>query len=111
MRAISLLFHDVYVDHPDESGFTSEAANRYKLALSDFDAQLAGVDGVRSDSPILAIAMARLDDDAARPITPGSRSASRGWAGEAIVSSQRTASDAAGFCTANRFANWPSAVT
>lgn len=65
MRVISLLFHDVYVDHPDESGFTSEAANRYKLALADFDAQLAGVDGVRSDSPILASAMARLDDDGA----------------------------------------------
>lgn len=65
MRAISLLFHDVYVDHPDESGFTSEAANRYKLPLSDFDAQLAGVEGVRSDSPILATAMGRLGDDAA----------------------------------------------
>ena len=65
MRAISLLFHDVYVDHPDESGFTSEAANRYKLALGDFDAQLAGVDGVRSDSPVLASAMTRLGDDAA----------------------------------------------
>lgn len=65
MRAIALLFHDVYVDHPDESGFTSEAANRYKLALGDFDAQLSGVDGVRSDSPILASAIARLDDDTA----------------------------------------------
>jgi peptidoglycan/xylan/chitin deacetylase (PgdA/CDA1 family) len=57
MRAIALLFHDVYVDHPDESGFTSEAANRYKLTLADFDAQLAGVDGVRSDLPVLASAM------------------------------------------------------
>lgn len=65
MRAISLLFHDVYVDHPDESGFTSEAANRYKLPLADFDAQLAGVEGVRSDSPILASAMGRLGDDSA----------------------------------------------
>lgn len=65
MRAISLLFHDVYVDHPDESGFTSETANRYKVALTDFDALLAGVDDVRSDSPVLASAMARIDDDAA----------------------------------------------
>ena len=46
MRAISLLFHDVYVGHPDESGFISDAANRYKLTLADFDAQLAGVRGV-----------------------------------------------------------------
>ena len=65
MRAISLLFHDVYAAHPDESGFASEAANRYKLPITDFDAQLAGVDGVRSDSPILAGAMGRLGDDAA----------------------------------------------
>ena len=70
MRAISLLFHDVYVDHPDESGFTSEAANRYKLALGDFDAQLAGVDDVRSDSPVLAHAMAQLPDRGARHATP-----------------------------------------
>jgi peptidoglycan/xylan/chitin deacetylase (PgdA/CDA1 family) len=64
MRAISLLFHDVYLDHPDESGFTSEAANRYKLRLSDFDAQLAGVDAVRSDAPLMASAMFRLGDGA-----------------------------------------------
>jgi peptidoglycan/xylan/chitin deacetylase (PgdA/CDA1 family) len=64
MRAISLLFHDVYVDHPDESGFTSEAANRYKMRLSDFDAQLAGVNAVRSDAPVMASAMCRLGDDA-----------------------------------------------
>ena len=54
MRVISLLFHDVYVSHPDESGFASDAANRYKLTLADFDAQLAGVDAVRSDLPITA---------------------------------------------------------
>jgi peptidoglycan/xylan/chitin deacetylase (PgdA/CDA1 family) len=65
MRAISLLFHDVYVDDPDESGFTSETANRYKLPLTDFDAQLAGMEAVRSDSPILASAMGRLGDDTA----------------------------------------------
>ena len=43
MRAISLLFHDVYETSPDESGFLSAAANRYKLRLADFDAQLEGV--------------------------------------------------------------------
>ena len=62
MRAISLLFHDVYVSHPDESGFTSDAANRYKLTLADFDAQLAGVRGARSDSPLLGRAIASHDD-------------------------------------------------
>jgi len=53
MRAISLLFHDVYETSPDESGFLSAAANRYKLRLADFDAQLEGVAQVRSDAPIV----------------------------------------------------------
>ena len=61
MRAVSLLFHDVHGGDPAESGFVSEAANRYKLTLADFDAQLTGVRGVRADSPILAT-----DMDAAR---------------------------------------------
>ena len=65
MRAISLLFHDVCERHADESGFASEAANRYKLICADFDAQLAGVGEVRSDAPLLATAITRLDDEAA----------------------------------------------
>jgi peptidoglycan/xylan/chitin deacetylase (PgdA/CDA1 family) len=54
MRVTSLLFHDVYVSDPAESGFSSETANRYKLALADFEAQLAGVATVRADAPMLA---------------------------------------------------------
>ena len=54
MRVISLLFHDVYVDHPAESGFVSAAANRYKLTVADFEAQLEGLRAVRFDSPVLA---------------------------------------------------------
>jgi peptidoglycan/xylan/chitin deacetylase (PgdA/CDA1 family) len=53
MRAISLLFHDVYETSPDESGFLSAAANRYKLPLADFDAQLEGVARVRNDAPMV----------------------------------------------------------
>lgn len=59
MRVASLLFHDVYVGDVDESGFSSDAANRYKLALGDFDAQLAALAGVRADTPILAADLAR----------------------------------------------------
>jgi peptidoglycan/xylan/chitin deacetylase (PgdA/CDA1 family) len=54
MRVISLLFHDVYASEPAESGFISAAANRYKLTVDEFDAQLAGVFAVRSDSAILS---------------------------------------------------------
>ena len=53
MRAISLLFHDVYLTDPAESGFRSPAADRYKLSLEDFTAQLDGVARVRTDAPIM----------------------------------------------------------
>jgi peptidoglycan/xylan/chitin deacetylase (PgdA/CDA1 family) len=43
MPPVSLLFHDVFVSDPRESGFASAAADRYKLSLREFDAQLAGV--------------------------------------------------------------------
>lgn len=43
MSTVSLLFHDVYVTDPRESGFVSPAADRYKLALPDFEAQLNGL--------------------------------------------------------------------
>ncbi len=103
MRAISLLFHDVYVSNPDESGFISDAANRYKLTLPDFDAQLAGVRGVRSDDPLLAGAMAsRAADTSATSNVPflvtvddggasyhtwiAERLEQRGWRGHCFVS-------------------------
>ena len=56
MRAITLLFHDVFVDDPGESGFVSAAANRYKLTVADFDAQLDGLAAARTEPPILASA-------------------------------------------------------
>lgn len=52
-RAISLLFHDVYASNPAESGFVSDAANRYKLSIEAFEAQLDGVARVRTDSPVV----------------------------------------------------------
>jgi peptidoglycan/xylan/chitin deacetylase (PgdA/CDA1 family) len=53
MRAVSLLFHDVYVADPAESGFVSDAANRYKLSVAAFEAQLDAVAAVRTDAPLL----------------------------------------------------------
>jgi peptidoglycan/xylan/chitin deacetylase (PgdA/CDA1 family) len=50
MRLVSLLFHDVYDADPRESGFASEAANRYKLPAKDFDAQLAGLAGINRET-------------------------------------------------------------
>jgi peptidoglycan/xylan/chitin deacetylase (PgdA/CDA1 family) len=51
---VSLLFHDVYRGEPRESGFDSEAADRYKLSIQEFETQLSGVARVRSEPPILA---------------------------------------------------------
>jgi peptidoglycan/xylan/chitin deacetylase (PgdA/CDA1 family) len=52
--AITLLFHDVYRESPDESGFPSEAAHRYKLSSTAFDAQLAGIEAARRDLPLVS---------------------------------------------------------
>ena len=52
-RAVSLLFHDVYRDDPAESGFVSDAADRYKMRLPDFDAQLDRVAAARRDAPLV----------------------------------------------------------
>jgi peptidoglycan/xylan/chitin deacetylase (PgdA/CDA1 family) len=57
MRTISLLFHDVYVADPRESGFATSGADRYKLSVEGFDAQLAGLAQVRSDAPQLIVGM------------------------------------------------------
>lgn len=53
MRVVSLLFHDVYASDPHESGFRSRAADRYKLTIPDFEAQLDGLaDSWPAGSPI-----------------------------------------------------------
>jgi len=101
MRAISLLFHDVYVDHPASSGFASEAAHRYKLPLARFDAQLAGVSHVRRDLPVVisqqwGTASTAADRDAPFVITfddgglsyytyAADRLEARGWRGHCFV--------------------------
>jgi peptidoglycan/xylan/chitin deacetylase (PgdA/CDA1 family) len=46
-----LLFHDVYRHDPGESGFAGRGAERYKLRLPAFEAQLARLARVRADAP------------------------------------------------------------
>jgi hypothetical protein len=45
---VYLLFHDVYVNDPRESGFDSPAADRYKLSVARFDRELADLAFVQS---------------------------------------------------------------
>ena len=54
MRAVSLLFHDVFVREPGESGFRSPAADRYKVRLADFEAHLTSIAGLGAKPSILA---------------------------------------------------------
>ena len=46
-------FMTLYAADPRESGFASPAADRYKLSVQQFDAQLAGLAQVRADAPVL----------------------------------------------------------
>jgi peptidoglycan/xylan/chitin deacetylase (PgdA/CDA1 family) len=58
MRIVSLLFHDVYLDDPSESGFRSPHADRYKLPATEFAAQMAGLAGACPRKPLLAVDLA-----------------------------------------------------
>lgn len=47
MHPVSLLFHDVFVNDASESGFNSPAADRYKLSVDEFEAQLGAPNAKR----------------------------------------------------------------
>lgn len=80
MGAVSLLFHDVYQRTPEESGFPSPAAHRYKLSVADFDAQLAGI----ADAP--ASFGITFDDGGVSYYTiAADRLERRGWRGHCFV--------------------------
>jgi peptidoglycan/xylan/chitin deacetylase (PgdA/CDA1 family) len=63
MRPVSLLFHDVYESDPRESGFCSPAADRYKLSVAEFEAQLDRLAELRVPNPESRMpAMLTVDD-------------------------------------------------
>jgi hypothetical protein len=55
---VTLLFHDVWLQSADESGYRGAGANRYKLTLAQLQAQLAAVRAVRDDKPVLVTVLA-----------------------------------------------------
>ena len=73
MNVVSLLFHDVYASDPGESGFRSPAADRYKLSIPDFEAQLDGLADAGVQTPFLADAFVTAAQHDARIPDPGSR--------------------------------------
>lgn len=94
MHAVSLLFHDVYAADPRESGFASDAADRYKLSAADFDAQLERLAPVCQAPPAL-ITDAGIDQSVLITVDDGGvsyytmladRLEARGWRGHCFVS-------------------------
>jgi peptidoglycan/xylan/chitin deacetylase (PgdA/CDA1 family) len=123
MTIVSLMFHDVYASEPRESGFESAAADRYKLTVSAFDAQLAGLADAMHTAPLLAPALqpfdrkTRGDGDASPRRRPSvvltfddggvsyytlaaERLEARGWRGHCFVTTGRI--DTLAFLTASQ---------
>jgi len=104
MRNVSLLFHDVYASDPAESGFRSPAADRYKLSLQDFRAQLDGLanlTNLRIPDPGSRLPAVRLtfDDGGVSFFTHAADELEqRWWRGSCFVSTDFTGHD--GFMTA-----------
>lgn len=65
-RLVTLLFHDIYVRSPGESGFTGRGADRYKLQEKAFMAQLSAIMDARTDRPVL-VTNSHLQHDASTP--------------------------------------------
>jgi peptidoglycan/xylan/chitin deacetylase (PgdA/CDA1 family) len=85
MRAVSLLFHDVYATHPRESGFASDAADRYKLSAAVFDAHLDAIASARHRSFLITV-----DDGGVSYYTMvADRLEARGWRGHCFVSTDQ----------------------
>lgn len=82
MSTVSLLFHDVFAASPRESGFPSAAADRYKLTLEDFEAQLEGIAEVEHLPPMRLT----VDDGGVSFYTlVADRLEARGWRGHCFV--------------------------
>jgi peptidoglycan/xylan/chitin deacetylase (PgdA/CDA1 family) len=85
MNTVSLLFHDLYVNDPRESGFASEAADRYKLPVDTFDAHIEGIASI-GDVPFLIT----VDDGGVSYYTMmADRLEARGWRGYCFVSTDQ----------------------
>src|SRR5688500_14511894 len=85
MHPVSLLFHDVYAKDPRESGFASDAADRYKLPVAAFDAHLEAIASVRNVPFLITV-----DDGGVSYYTMlADRLEARGWRGYCFVSTDQ----------------------
>ena len=95
-KVLSLLFHDVYLNDPRESGFASAAANRYKLPVAVFDAHLAAIGSVL-DAPFLITVD---DGGASYHALLADRLEAYGWRGYCFVATNQVGRP--GFLTATQ---------
>lgn len=95
-RLLSLLFHDLYRHDPLGSGFAGVIADRYKLPLAEFDAQVDRLAQVRDDAPIRVTTSSPPSDGVPFVITVddggvsyytllAGRLEQRGWRGHCLV--------------------------
>jgi hypothetical protein len=80
---VHLLFHDVYVSDPRESGFGSPAADRYKLSVPQFDRELATI--VESGPRALPFSLTFDDGGSSFYTAIADRLEARGWRGRCFV--------------------------
>ena len=85
MPTVSLLFHDVYANDPRESGFASEAADRYKLSVDAFEGHLDAIGSVDDAQFLITV-----DDGGESYYTMAAdRLETRGWRGYCFVSTNQ----------------------
>lgn len=81
---VFLLFHDVYVSDPRESGFASPAADRYKLSVAQFERELRGLASVQQRAMPFALTF---DDGGVSFYTCiADRLEALGWRGYCLIS-------------------------
>jgi peptidoglycan/xylan/chitin deacetylase (PgdA/CDA1 family) len=80
---VYLLFHDVYLSDPRESGFRSRAADRYKLSSAQFDCALAALAGITR--PALPFALTFDDGGISFYSVIADRLEALGWRGHCLV--------------------------
>jgi peptidoglycan/xylan/chitin deacetylase (PgdA/CDA1 family) len=80
---VFLLFHDVYVSDPRESGFASPAADRYKLTADQFARHLSALDRVRPHAAPFSLTFD--DGGSSYYTTIADRLEELGWRGSCFV--------------------------
>jgi len=94
-RIVSLLFHDLFVRTPGESGFEGAIADRYKLSVDQAARALEALAAVRHDSPVRAPELTEAGVGFALTVDDGGVSyytvladllEARGWRGHCFVS-------------------------